>query len=302
MGTQHLRDNLCLPFRVQQIQEVKMKKLVLALCLTGFVAVGASALELNDVSPTAGVPNYGDGTFPILGTIPLDMNDYCVGVGYDGTYFWVSAGDSQTGVCEFYIYDEYGTQVANVPQGGGATGWGHRDMTYDGQYMFGSYSNLVDAFGGDYGFAGYYIGCGNPNRALAYDGTDFYTGNFSEQLAIMTWDGVFGTAAACVFMGPGYSTYGLAYDEIGDVLWMSTADYTGNLYECTTDFFILGLHTTLPEYDIHGGCCMACTAQWGYILCILMQSTPDQLVFYDLGHGPSPTDAGSWGSLKAMYR
>ena len=278
-----------------------MRKVILALALATFVAASASAFE-QDVAPTTGVPNVSDGTFPILFTIPLDMNDYCVGVGYDGTNFWVSAGDQATGLCEFYIFDEFGTLLDNVPQGGGASSWGHRDMAHDGDFMFGSYSNLVDGFGPDYQFAGYFIGCLNPNRALAYNGTDFYTCGFGEQLTQMSWDGNFGTVASCSYLGAWDGAYGLAYDYMDDCLYMSTADYTGNIHQLTMDGFPLATHTTLPEYDIQGGSTMACTAQYGYVLVVLMQSAPDTLVFYDLGHGPSPVDTGSWGAIKAMYR
>jgi hypothetical protein len=290
---------------VQQIQEVKMKKLVFALSLTVFMAVGASAFEA-DVAPIAGTPNLGDGTFPVLATIDVETTvggDYqCVGVGYDGTNFWVSAGDGFTGVCNFYIFDEYGNWLDTIPQGGGATGWGHRDLCWNGEYMFGSYSSLVDAFGPDYQYAGYFVGCQNPNRCQAFDGDTYYTGNFSENLTSMDWDGVFGSVATCTFHGPGYASYGLAYDYIDDVLWMSTADYSGSLYLCTTDFFVLDVYSTLPETDIHGGCTMACTAQYGYVLVILSQAAPDTLFFYDVGHGPSAANDGSWGSIKAMYR
>jgi hypothetical protein len=285
----------------QQIQEVNMKKVVFALGLMGIVATGASAL-MTDAAPTAGIQHPGEGTFPILFVIPMDINAYCVGVGYDGTNFWVSAGDQATAVCEFYIWDEYGNMIDNVPQGGGASGWGHRDMCWNGSYMFGSYSNLVDGFGPDYMFAGYFIGCLNPNRAMAYDGTCYYTGGFGDQMTRMTWDGNFGSAASCDFLGSWDGTYGLAYDYVDDVLYMSLADYSGDLHMMTTDGFLLDTYTTLPEYDIHGGCTMACTAQFGYILCVLMQSSPDSLVFYDLGHGPSAADTGSWGSIKAMFR
>ena len=278
-----------------------MRKVIFALALTSFLAVGASA-TMNDVSPTAAAPNPGDGTFPILFTIPMDLNNYCVGVGYDGTNFWVTAGDAGTGVCELYIWDEYGNMIDNVPQGGGATGWGHRDLCWDGDFMFGSYSNLVDAWGPDYSFAGYFIGCLNPNRAMAYDGDFYYTGGFSDQLTKMDWDGTFGTAAGCQFLGSWGGTYGLAYDYVDEVLFMSTADYSGDIHMMTTDGFLLDTYTSLPEYDIQGGCTMACTGQYGYILCVLMQYTPDTLVFYDLGHGPSPVETGSWGSIKAMYR
>jgi hypothetical protein len=276
-----------------------MKKIIFALALT-FLATGAYAGQ--DVASVSKAPNLTDGSFPILFTIPLAMNDYCVGVGYDGANFWVSAGDQATGICEFYIFDEYGNQLDNVPQGGGATSWGHRDMAWNGTYMFGSYSTLIDAFGGDYAYAGYFVGPLNPNRALAYDGTYFYTCGFGQQLCKLVWDGVFGSVAAVTYLGVWDAAYGLAYDEVSDVLWMSTADYTGNIWQMTTDGFLINSYTSMPEYDIAGGCTMACTAQFGYVLVILMQSAPDTLVFYDLGYGPTAADAGSWGAIKAMFR
>ena len=279
-----------------------MRKVIFALALTAFIAGGASAFTA-DFSQKAGTPNYSDGTFPILGTIPNDQNDYCVGVGYDGTNFWVSAGDQATGQCEFYIWDEYGNLLDNVPQGGGASSWGHRDMCWNGSYMFGSFSTMVDGFGPDYMFAGYFIGALNPNRAMAYNGTYFYTAGFGEQLTQMEWDGVWGSAASNTYLGAWDGAYGLAYCGIDDVLYMSTADYSGNIHMIDPGTgFLLDTFTSLPEYDIAGGCTMACTAQFGDILVILMQSAPDTLVFYDLGHGPSATDAGSWGAIKAMYR
>ncbi len=279
-----------------------MRKAILALALMAFVAGSAGAAP-QDASPTAGVPNYTDGTFPILATVDLSVNVYCVGVGYDGTNFWVSAGDQGTGTCEFYIFDEYGTQIDNVPQGGGATSWGHRDMCWNGSYMFGSFSTMVDGFGPDYMFAGYFIGALNPNRALAYDGTYFYTCGFGEQLTQMMWDGNWGSAASSAYLGAWDGAYGLAYDGTANVLYMSTADYTGNIHEIDpATGFLMATHTSLPEYDIAGGCTMACTAQFGDVLVVLQQSDPDVLTFYDLGYGPSATEVDSWGAIKAMYR
>jgi hypothetical protein len=280
-----------------------MRKVIFALVLTAFMAAGAYATQ--DVASESAPANLHDGTWPILGTIPLDMNDYCVGVGFDGTYLWVSAGDQATGFCEFYIYDEYGTQVANVTQGGGATGWGHRDMAWNGSYMFGSFSTMVDGFGPDYMFAGYFIGALNPNRALAHYGNNvFYTCGFGEQLTRMEWDGVWGSAAATTYLGSWDGAYGLAYDCVDDVLIMSTADYSGNIFILDpATGFLISTATSLPEYDIAGGCTMADTAQFGFILVVLQQSAPDTLVFYDLGHTtPSPAETGSWGAIKAMYR
>lgn len=276
-----------------------MKKVLFALSLIAVVAFAANATE---DATTPGVAQANEGSFPILFEIPLAMNDYCVGVGYDDDNFWVSAGDQATGTAMFYIFDEYGNLLTELPQGGGASGWGHRDMCWDGQYMFGSFSTMIDAFDGAYGFAGFFVGYHNPNRVQAFNGQYHFTANFSDPLVRAEWDGMFGSAPTWTVLGVFDAAYGGAYDYIEDCLWISTANYTGDLYQCTTDGFLLNVWTCLPEYDIQGGCTMACTEQFGYILCVLQQSSPDTLSFYDLGHGPSPTEEGSWGSIKAMFR
>jgi hypothetical protein len=63
----------------------------------------------------------------------------------------------------------------------------------------------------------------------------------------------------------------------------------------------VGTHTTTPEYDLHGGCTMAGTGSWGMVLAILMQTTTDMVVFYDVDSS-TPVEDASWSSIKAMYR
>ena len=269
--------------------------LIAAVMILSTFAVTANTNEIKaDVAPTKGVAQ-GRGDFPILFEIDLP-NAYSVGVGYDGEYFWVSAGDTETGFCEFYVYDELGNLVAGpVHQGGGATGWGHRDMAYDGTYMFGSYDNFFDGFSDINTYEGCFQGPINPNRAVAYDGTYFYTSGFGEQLWQVEWDGNWGSVGTAVDLGgPHNGCYGLAYDEMSDCLWMTTADYTGNLFQIDMAGNILNTYTTLPEYDIQGGCTMANTDEYGYVLVVLQQFTPDKLTFYDLGYGgPNLDCAGS---------
>jgi hypothetical protein len=63
---------------------------------------------------------------------------------------------------------------------------------------------------------------------------------------------------------------------------MTTADYSGNLFQLDMSGNIIGTYTCLPEYDISGGCTMANTTTYGEVLVVLQQSDPDQLVFYDI--------------------
>ena len=254
---------------------------------TSFVAVANTDENYADVAPTRGVPQ-GKGDFPILFEIDLPAEQIqCVGVGYDGENFWVSAGDYVTGFCEFYVYDEAGNLLDGpIHQGGGATGWGHRDMAYNGEYMFGSYDQYIDGFSDPSTYEGLFQGPINPNRAMAYDGTYFYTSGYSEQLWKVEWDGNWGSVATTTDLGgPHSGAYGLAYDDHADCLWMTTADYSGNIYQFDMDGTLLNTYTTLPEYDIQGGCTMADTETYGYVLVVLQQFTPDRLTFYDLGYG-----------------
>lgn len=279
-----------------------MRELIVTLTIAFLACPGTWATS--DIAPGAipGGSSSSEGSFPIVAYFGLGMNDYCVGVGFDGTYFWVSAGDQQTGTCEFYVLDDAGNLIDHQPQGGGANGWGHRDLCWDGDFMFGSYSDLVDGFSDPATFSGYFIGPISPCRALAFTGVDFYTCGFSENLWKMTWDGAWGSAAAVEDLGgPWDGIYGLAYDCGANCLWMTTADYSGNLYKLGLDGVLFETYTTLPEYEVHGGCTMA-DCQWGHVLCILSQSPGDVLVLYDVGSGPSPVQDASWGEIKNLFK
>ncbi len=192
-------------------------------------------------------------------------NDYSVGVGFDGEYLWVAAGEQQTGQCEFYIYDIYGNLIDTVPQGGGAIGWGHRDMAHDGTHMFASYSSLIDGFLDPATFSGSFPGPLNPNRAMAYDGTYFYTCGFGEHLYRIEWDGVFGSTPDIVDLGgPWNAAYGLAYDYAQNCLWMTTADYTGIVYKISLDGYLIEECPLGPGYELLGGCTMVKSDDFGY--------------------------------------
>jgi len=277
-----------------------------ALCIAFVFVLASAGFAGTDEFTVPGTSFATDGTFDILYEFPiLALDDaHNVGIGFDGTYIWVSAGDATTGVCHFYLYDEMGNLVYVFDQMGGATGWGHRDLCFDGTYMFGSFDTTIHAFstGGEY--MGYFNGPGiSPCRALAYDGYYFYTCGFGEAIHRGHWDGVWGSTPDWqIISGDVISgCYGMAYDGSNDCLWVSTADYTGDILQFTTDGLQLGTHTTLPEYDIMGGSSMINTAAYGMTLGILMQFTPDTVVLYDVD-AFTPVEDASWSSIKAMYR
>jgi hypothetical protein len=245
-------------------------------------------LENTDAAPIQGVASQGRGSFPILGSFDLNESDYCVGVGFDGTDFWVSAGDPYNyDASRFFMYDESGALLANVTQGGGvpAGNWGYRDQCWDGSAMYCSYNTSVAGFSDVNTYLGNFGGAISPNRAMAWDGTYFYTSSFGSGLYRMEWNGTWGAAsnvtqltAAGTFPG----AYGLAYDPVLNCLWLTNADYTGDVFQLDMLGNVLNVFTTMPEYNMHGGCTMANTVSHGLVLAILMQDDPDQIVFYDV--------------------
>jgi hypothetical protein len=278
-----------------------MRKILVALACTAMVVT--SAYATSDVAPTVGEPSTGR-TFTYLGQFPVVGNDYAVGVGFDGMYLWVTAGNQATGYCEFYVYDEYGNLIDTAHQGGGATGWGLRDLCFDGQYMFGSYSMQINGFSDILVYDGYFLGPINPNRAMAFDGMYYYTAGFGTNLYQLDWDGVWGSSAFPTVLGSTLwaGAYGLAYDCVNDCLWMSTADYSGDVYRIGLDGTLLETLSTLSSgFDIAGGCTMAQTAQWGDVLVILQQYSPDTITFWDVDGGFSPVEAASWGAIKNLF-
>ncbi len=273
-----------------------------ALCVIFVLVLAVASFAGTNEYTSPGTPSATDGTFSIVYEFPLE-DIYCVGIGFDGTYIWVSAGDMGSGICQFYIFDDMGNLMFTFAQGAGATSWGHRDLCFDGTYMYGSYNTEIHAFDTSGNYVGFFNGPGiSPCRALAYDGTYFYTSGFSEPIWRGQWDGVFGSTPAWVQIAPAISgCYGMAYDWANACLWVTTADYTGDLLQFAMDGSPLGTHTFLPEYDIQGGCTMAGTASWGMVLAVLQQFTPDMVTFYDVDSS-TPVEPASWTAIKAMYR
>lgn len=280
------------------------------------VAIAAPAFAMTaDVSPTHGVPHPERGTFPIVHSWGIPDDAYCVGIGFDATYVWVSAGDQAGFGCRFHIFDELGNVIDVRPQGAGASGWGHRDMTTyaecaDAFTMLGSYSMQINGFFFDSSHQGFFQGAINPNRALAAhaegSATRVWTGGFGEYVWTAEWNRTWGaTVSWSQLTGATVSgTYGLAFDfstgpEQGR-LWMTTADYTGSLFLYDLAGNVIGSYTFLPEYDIQGGCTMGQTQTFGCVLMVLHQSSPDQVAYYDV-NGTCPVQEMSWGSIKAMF-
>ncbi len=149
-----------------------------------------------------------------------------VGVEFDGTYFYLSAGNSENEPNRIYVFDATGNLLSRFDQPS-TSDWGFRDLAFDGQYFYGSGNNRIYKFDGQGNFYGYFNGPLNPHRGLAYDpGTDhFWVANRDSKICEITRTGQ--VLRQC---DNDYSTYGLAFDTLSPGspwLWVSAQELVG---------------------------------------------------------------------------
>ncbi|MFC1898455.1 T9SS type A sorting domain-containing protein [Candidatus Cloacimonadota bacterium] len=191
---------------------------------------------LNDVGPASTNPVITDELGDIIYELDVETitsDSQLLGVEYDGTYVWVTGGGN--GVDPNYLYKidpVAGTLVNSYEQPTAASVWGIRDLAYvasEGKIYGGNETNFFSfdiasetwtiEFGSSFGTI----------RALAYDGSHFWTKSFSDPIYEFDVNGtVINTYADA------NSTYGMAYDSFADCLW---------LFAEPTTFF---------QYDLNG--------------------------------------------------
>ncbi|MCK5785008.1 MAG: hypothetical protein KAH54_00470 [Candidatus Sabulitectum sp.] len=273
------------------------------LALVSVMAVAAFAMT--DAAPQIGVTQPGVDTwleeiayFDLEGGgIP---NAYTVGCGWDGVDFWITNGAGQAGSSTgmFYIFDHDGILTDSFPQVN-APGWGLRDLCCDGTYMYGSVSSSIDYYDiTTRAKVGNFIGPISPNRALAYDGTHFYTSSFSTDVYQLIWDGVSGsTAASTIWSTAATSAYGAAWDALGDCLWVTSANGSGILDQIAADGSLIA-HHTLSGLSTMGGATMAGMYPVNELY-VLAQGSPDAMHGYDVN--PVALQRDTWGSIKVLF-
>lgn len=155
----------------------------------------------------------------------------CLGVEFDGTYFWVTGRYPDPGddVHKLHKFDRDGNLIQSYDQGTIST-WGWRDLAWDGQYLYASDENelaIIDpGTGQKIGELPMPGGFTPPLRALAYDpATDhFWTANFNSNILEFDRDGqVVGVYANSLL------AYGMAWDDVsegGPYLWVFSQDGT----------------------------------------------------------------------------
>lgn len=284
-----------------------MRLILVLLAVTAYAAASGT-----DQSPTAGIGSEpgGRAVLPILSSFNIETfstNVYNVGLGWFGGNVWITDGVMQGGGAgpnKIYVitgtpphtlvtsYDQYGT-----------IGWGLRDLTSNGTYIFGSDDTVVDYYNPATGaWAGWYscAAC-NPNRAQAWDGTYFYTGSFSNTVYRVTWNGVSGSAATYTTWSTAIAnngTYGAAWDADWPCMWVSTGSADGMLYQLNTSGALITTYSISPEAATAGGCEMGSFGGMNQ-LWVLAQATPDMAYCFNVRS--LALDRGTWGEIKTLF-
>ena len=216
-----------------------------------------------------------------MGAITGD--DRLLGVEMDGDSWFMTGARDYSG-CYLYEVDYDSNALVNT-WSTGHSGWGWRDMCYDGEFLYASDSFCVEQIDPATGAAtGVTIPCPiSPCRALAYDRhTDtFWGGNFGADIYNFTRDGTVLTT----FANPGLSVYGAAIEPDGDVLWLWSQDGSGSLASAMDPTTGLILHSWDGDVGIGGvagGACIFVEPVKGLVFAGMQQAGSDMVTEFEL--------------------
>jgi len=238
----------------------------------------------------------GDILFDFDVQTPVGDNQ-CLGVEYDGEFFWVTGGGNDADPNKLYKLDASGVLIDTYDQPGHSTGWGWRDIAFDGTYLYASVDGDVDQIDPATGqFTGETIdGPEEPNRALAYDPANdhFFTANFGSPIYEFNRDGdIINTFANS------YAIYGLAFDDFtpgGPYLWVHSQDGVDPFLVQVSQFDIAAGDYTGVTYvgyyeteGMAGGACFYVEGETATLVG-LTQGTPVDLIYgMDVGASDAP--------------
>ena len=254
-----------------------------------FTAVAMAVPESSEKAPTSD-PTLGadDPPWDVLFQHDVQTptgDNQCLGVEFDGTFFWITGGGAG-GTNKLHKFDKDGNYIISYNQPT-TSGWGWRDLVWDGNYLYASDSPNIEQIDPSTGTAtGVTIpGPLNPNRGLAYDpATDyFWTANWGSDIYEIDRSG------AIINQYPNaLSIYGLAWDDLspdGPWLWVWSQDGNGCLcsqFDPRTGLFTgLIYNGSVPPGGIAGGSCFARFGDIGAFVG-LHQATNDTIVGYEI--------------------
>lgn len=280
-----------------------MRFVLLPLMCLGLLIAATDMAPTVAVNPPAGTTDFFT-QFAAYDVEAMAGNQYVVGCGHYNGYLLATSGAALGGAGTglFTVLDYDGNFLENIDQNN-APSWGLRDLTTCGTYIYGSHTSLIEYYDpsglpNDLVKVGAFTGNQNPNRALAHDGTYFYTGNFGTEVYRLTWDGVSGsTATSSIWSTAATSVYGAAWDDVNNCMWVTSADYSGIVAQIDEDGNLIANHTPISG-GIYGGVTMGQSTPENH-LWILEQGTPDMLRGYDIT--PVSLSRGTWGSIKTVF-
>ena len=275
-----------------------MKKVLLVALLLGLCAYVGDAQTViqatqiqSQTDATAGAvagpggKATGDLLYEIdFGTVTGDIR--LLGCEFDDTDWWVTGAYDQT-TCKLYKLDYAGNLLNTYLQLN--SGWGWRDVAWDGSYLYCSDSFAIEQVDPATGaITGLTIASPtSPARALAYDSLRdlFWTGNFS--------DGMYSVdrAGNSVFYSAGLSgIYGAAYDPGSDKVWIWDQTYAGGTSGLTAVEFDPATGALTGNFwdgetgrlGIAGGACIFTDPTYGNVFAGMQQASPDVVSVYDL--------------------
>jgi hypothetical protein len=251
------------------------------------------------------IADFGDELF-IFDPQTSTQDDGCVGVEFDGKYFWVTG---RHGVDEFHKLHKFsasGELIESFEQNTRSV-WGWRDLAFDGRYLYASDENglaVIDTATGqkiDTLHAPSSIPL--PLRALAYDPRNdhFWAANFSSN--IIEFDR---TGQTIRSFPNDRHIYGLAWDDAsidGPWLWVFSQDSIPPLKISQfdpgngvyTDVTFRAIDHNGGDPDLAGGACF--TTEWnqskGILFCMVMGQT-DPFNILDRVQGYEITPVRRW--------
>jgi hypothetical protein len=235
---------------------------------------------------------------------PTDDNQ-CVGVEFDGTYFYITGGGGTTHPDTNYVYffDVDGNYLSQAPQPT-TSDWGWRDIAFDGTYMYSSDSANVDVWhvtglpmSPVINVVSSFPGPENPNRAMAYDPATGHFWTANRESSIYEFDN---TGTVINTYSNVKRIYSMAWDDQcfeDSMLWIyDQTDEGGNKCHIRQFDPLLGIYTGLEFTGVHndslndvaGGSCFINDFGGKSVFIGLTQNTPDQIFCMEMCEPGAP--------------
>lgn len=226
----------------------------------------------------------------------VTSDNLCLGAEFDGASLWVTgaAGSPSSEPNYLYRFDRQGNLLASYPQPQG-TGWGWRDLCWDGQFLYGASDSdimQIDTAGGDTTGVRITSPCAVA-RGLAHDPASdhFFVADYADSIYEIDRSG-----AAINAWANARSVFGLAWDATapdGPWLWASSTDTSGGVPRPFLRQFDPrnGIYTGLqlipniidPSNAAAGGLAFSASFIHGRgTLIAMLQDDRDRLVAYDV--------------------